>query len=70
MRALDRLYKMATAWDKRRSYAGWVGFARLLSLRARRSARGLPSLPYRDELPPTSGGLALVNIVDIANEME
>ena len=68
-RALDRLYTMATAWDKRRSYASWVGFARLLHVRASRMARGMPSLPYNDQLPPTSGGLTLVSIDDIAAEM-
>ena len=68
-RALDRLYAMATAWDKRRSYASWVGFARLLHVRAARMARGLPSLPYNESLPPTSGGLQLVAIEDIAAEM-
>lgn len=67
--ALNRLYTMATAWDKRRAYSSWVGFARLLHLRASRSAQGLPSLPYNEELPPTSGGLKLVSIAEIASEM-
>lgn len=67
--ALSRLYAMATAWDKRRSYASWVGFARLLHVRASRAARGLPSLPCRDNMPPTSGGLPLVAIEDVAAEM-
>ena len=28
---------LGTAWDKRRTYAAWVGYARLLDVRARRS---------------------------------
>ena len=67
--ALSRLYTMATAWDKRRAYSSWVGFARLLHLRASRSAKGLPSLPINDALPPTSGGLKLVSIKQIAAEL-
>ena len=67
--ALERFYDMATAWDKRRSYANWVGFARMLYLRATRMARGLPSLPFNEALPRTSGGLQLTSIEDIAAEM-
>jgi len=67
--ALERIYAMATAWDKRRSYASWVGFARLLHVRASRSARGLSTLPYSENMPPTSGGLPLVAIEDVLAEM-
>lgn len=55
--ALERFYTMATAWDKRRSYAMWVGYARLLAVRAERRMHGLESLPsaWKDGSGEASG---------------
>lgn len=52
--ATRRMLRLGSAWDKRRSYASWVAFARTLSLRAQRLSRGDKSLPtrrasYRDD---------------------
>lgn len=35
--ALERFYKLASAWDKRRTFEHWVGFARLMLLRSNRN---------------------------------
>ena len=68
-RALERFYALATAWDKRRSFGSWVGYARVLYLRATRLSRGLSSLPYNEELPPTSGGLKMVGIRGLVDDL-
>lgn len=68
--ALDRFYALSTAWDKRRSFPAWVGFARLLALRAHRRQGGLSSLPISEHLPPTSAGLPLVSVRQVAREMD
>ena len=62
-RAVERMYALAAAWDKRRSYSVWVGYGRLLALRADRKLRGLHSMPTEsaDHLP-TSHGLPLVSV--------
>lgn len=67
--ALRRMYALGTAWDKRRSYASWLAFARMLHVRAARMARGRSALPYDQTLPKTSGGLPLVAIQDVHAEM-
>jgi len=67
--ALTRFYALCTAWDKRRSFPAWVAFARLLALRARRKSSGLSSLPISEALPPTSGGLPLVSVGRVVDEM-
>ena len=52
--ALTKLYAMATAWDKRMSFGAWVGYARLLRLRASRKLAGeSTSLPTEAHMPPT-----------------
>ena len=66
---LRKLYALGTAWDKRRPYAAWVGFGRLLHVRAKRKASGLTSLPDRPDLPPTSGGLTLAAVTEIVKAM-
>ena len=43
--ALQTLYDWGTCWDKRTSYAQWVGFARMAHLRASRRGAGLSKLP-------------------------
>ena len=67
--ALSRMYQLATAWDKRRSFANWVGYARMLHLRASRLATGLSSLPLDYNKPRTSGGLALSPIREIVAQL-
>ena len=61
--ALTKLYAMATAWDKRRSYGAWVGYARMLRLRASRMLDGhSTSLPLEMGMPPTHAGRSLVSV--------
>jgi hypothetical protein len=60
---LAKMFALATAWDKRRSYGAWVGHARLLALRANRRLSGFPeSLPTEASMPRTATGLPLVSI--------
>jgi hypothetical protein len=39
--ALEKMYVLASAWDKRRSFECWVGFARIILMRSRRASAGL-----------------------------
>ncbi|CAB9524377.1 unknown protein [Seminavis robusta] len=48
-KALTKMYALASAWDKRRTYAQWVGFARMTLLRASRLEQCLPHLPITPE---------------------
>merc|ERR1712157_388902 len=43
--ALNKMYTLAIAWDKRRSYENWVGFSRLTLKRSQRRLQGLTSFP-------------------------
>lgn len=45
-KALECFFTLGSAWDKRVTYAYWVGYSRVLMLRARRRYAGLSSLPY------------------------
>ena len=67
--ALRKFVALGTAWDKRRTYAAWVGYARLLDVRARRSLRGEPSMPEETSLPMTSGGMTLISIRKLVGMM-
>ena len=52
------------AWDKRRQFAAWIAFARMLLMRANRLGDGLPDMPY-DLGSRSSGGMNLVPIRDM-----
>ena len=71
--ALEKFYALASAWDKRRDYAHWVGFARMLMLRSNRLIQGKTHLPYHDPTDPTyqsAGGLYLTSLHDVVAEMK
>tara|TARA_B100000795_G_C22651818_1_gene380585 strand:+ start:246 stop:815 length:570 start_codon:yes stop_codon:yes gene_type:complete len=67
--ALERFYPLASAWDKRRSFAHWVGFARMLHLRASRLLQGLPSLPAASTTQVSISGAALHSIPAIVAQL-
>lgn len=67
--ALERFYPLASAWDKRRSFAHWVGFARMLHLRASRLLQGLPSLPAASTTQVSTFGAALHSIPAIVEQL-
>ena len=67
--ALARFYPLATAWDKRRSFAHWVGFARMLHLRALRLLQGLPSLPAASTTQVGTFGASLHSIPAIVAQL-
>ena len=67
--ALARFYPLATAWDKRRSFAHWVGFARMLHLRALRLLQGLPSLPAASTTQVGTFGASLHSIPAIVEQL-
>ena len=51
--ALEKYYILASAWDKRRTFEYWVGFARILLLRANRKLEeNSCHLPCADEHNP------------------
>lgn len=62
--ALKKMYILATAWDKRRSYENWIGFARMTLKRSQRRLQGLTSFPLpTDPAYVTAGiGLPLISI--------
>lgn len=62
--ALERFFVLGTAWDKRRQFAAWIAFARMLLMRANRLGDGLPDMPY-DLGSRSSGGMNLVPIRDM-----
>lgn len=71
--ALEKLYSLASAWDKRRSYAQWVGFSRVLLLRVNRYLEGKPHLPYLDQANgsyDSARGLHLTSLHDVSREMK
>ena len=46
--ALEIFFCFATCWDKRIPFRQWVGFTRVLNLRAKRKINGEPSLPFNN----------------------
>jgi len=66
--ALDVLYQWGTCWDKRTSFAQWVGFARMMLLRSKRRLLGLTSLPSQ-KLSETagSGSEPVIYLQDVVN---
>lgn len=71
--ALQKLYVLASAWDKRRSFRQWVGFSRVLMMRSNRHLQGLPHLPYYDMDDPSyisAKGLHLTSLHEMAREMK
>jgi len=69
-RALDAFFTLVSAWDKRRTFANWVAFTRVLHLRASRLSKGEPDFPVRDQLDETMGNhLPLVHLQDLVDQM-
>jgi len=70
---LEKLYTLATAWDKRLNYDAWVAFSRLLILRAGRKSAGLYSMPTMDDSEGGGvnlrGNLPLVSLRELGNEL-
>ena len=66
--ALEIFFNMATCWDKRIPYRQWVGFTRIMNLRARRRLQGEPSLPFNDSQQNFYHG-PLVSLKDLFLEM-
>ena len=65
--ALAKMYALCTQWDKRRSYANWVAYTRMLHLRASRKLEGLASWPLGTNTPPSHSGMPLASIRDIVS---
>lgn len=66
--ALEIFFSMATCWDKRIPYRQWVGFTRLMNLRARRRLHGELSLPFNENQQNFYCG-PLVSLKDLFMEM-
>jgi len=71
---LEKFYTLATCWDKRRSYEQWIGFARVLLLRAIRKVEGKEhSFPFSDPENPlyvNHNKLNLTSLEDVVLEMK
>jgi len=71
--ALEKFYTLASAWDKRRSFGHWVGFCRVLMLRANRMLEGqersLPCKDHNDPMYVNYNKLELTNLRDVVKEM-
>jgi len=68
--ALEKMYVLASAWDKRRSFECWVGFTRVLLMRNQRAAQGLEQFPMDKSIPPSAQGRPLIDINDLLSEMK
>ena len=71
--ALEKFYVLASAWDKRRSYEHWVGFSRILLLRANRKLEEkschLPCAQEHNPLYLTYNDLKLTSLPAMLEEM-
>ena len=71
--ALQKFYTLASCWDKRRSFAHWIGFSRVLMLRANRMLEGQSrSFPCKDPDDPNYvnyNNIELTNLRDMVLEM-
>eukprot|EP00545_Synedropsis_sp_CCMP1620_P002847 CAMPEP_0119004998 /NCGR_PEP_ID=MMETSP1176-20130426/1471_1 /TAXON_ID=265551 /ORGANISM="Synedropsis recta cf, Strain CCMP1620" /LENGTH=482 /DNA_ID=CAMNT_0006956761 /DNA_START=230 /DNA_END=1678 /DNA_ORIENTATION=- len=73
--ALEKLYVLASAWDKRRAFEYWVGFSRILLLKANRKLEENPcilpcSADANDPLYINYQGLKLTPLRDMVQEMK
>ena len=66
--ALRLLYTWASCWDKRIPFRQWVGFARMMLLRATRRAADLSSMPFSSEHENFHCG-PLVSLKEVVSEM-
>ena len=74
-KSIDLLYQWGTHWDKRVSFEQWIGFARMMHMRARRKISGMHSLPSKnlsEEYYSTAGndGNTVTFLQDVMNEFE
>ena len=67
--ALEKMYVLACAWDKRRSFECWVGFTRITLMRSRRATAGLEQFPTNKTMAPSAQGMPLIAIDDMLQEM-
>ncbi|GFH55380.1 hypothetical protein CTEN210_11856 [Chaetoceros tenuissimus] len=72
--ALKKFYTLASCWDKRRSFAHWVGYARIMLLRSNRKMEGLdsswPVVDPEDEKYVNYNDLKLTNLHHFVQEMK
>lgn len=47
--AIDLFQQWGTPWDKRHSFAQWLGFARMMLMRCKRRMKSIPLLPSQPE---------------------
>ena len=72
--SLQKFFSLASCWDKRRSFEYWVGFSRVLLLRANRMLEGQDySWPVKDANDPlymNHNDLKLTSLRDVVAEMK
>jgi hypothetical protein len=72
--ALENFYTMASNWDKRRSYGHWIGFGRVLLLRANRMLEkeeySFPCVDPNNPLYVNYNNLKLTSLREVVKEMK
>lgn len=72
--ALQKFYTMASNWDKRRSYGHWIGFGRVLLLRANRMMEkeecSFPCVDPNNPLYVNYNNLKLTSLREVVKEMK
>jgi hypothetical protein len=72
--SLKKFYTLASCWDKRRSFAHWVGYARIMLLRSNRKLENLqyswPVVDPNDENYVNYNDLKLTNLHHFVQEMK
>lgn len=72
--ALEKFYTMASNWDKRRSYGHWIGFGRVLLLRANRMLEkeeySFPCVDRNNPLYVNYNNLKLTSLREVVKEMK
>jgi len=72
--ALQKFYTIASNWDKRRSYGHWIGFGRVLLLRANRMMEkeecSFPCVDPKNPLYVNYNNLKLTSLREVVKEMK
>lgn len=72
-RALEKFYTLASCWDKRRSFEYWVGYARIMLMRANRALEdepcSFPCVDAEDPLYVNHYNLRLTNLNHLVKDM-
>ena len=73
-KGLEKFYTLASCWDKRRSFEYWIGYGRIMLLRANRMLEGQkyswPSMDPENPLYINNENLKLTSLHHVVEEMK